>query len=123
MAAIMKLQKRSFWITLWVLLAIILIPSTIYFTLFWERNLAYDEDYTGIIIDKFISESNRNAHVIVTLNTQHYNENHYVGNEIYDAIEVGDSVRKIKSDTAFVIEVYKLNFDSTKTKKILIDKW
>ena len=119
----MKLHKKSFWITLWVLLVIILIPSTIYFTLFRERNLAYDEDYTGIIIDKFIVESNRNAHVIVTSDALHYNENHYVGDDIYKEIEVGDSIRKIKSDTAFVIEVYKLNTDSTKTKKILIDKW
>jgi len=117
----MKSKKVLFSIFI-ALFVIIFFTGAIYFTLSHEKNNSYKEQYYGFITKKFIEQNNRDAKIIVVINKHHYCEYHSVSDNIYNNIEVGDSVRKINNDTAFIIIVYRLNTDSKWKKKTYIEK-
>jgi len=95
----------------------VIVFVAIYLTLLSENKDSFEENYEGIVTNKFVNYDNRSALTIEVNNAQ------YSLNETaYNNIQVGDSVRKLKNDTAFILLVYKMGNDSVWNKTVFIDK-
>jgi len=89
----------------------------IYLTLLSENKNSFEENYEGIVTNKFVDYDNRSA-LTIEVNNSLYS----LDESAYNNIQVGDSVRKLKNDTAFIILIYKMSNDSLWNKTIIIDK-
>jgi len=89
----------------------------IYLTLLSENKDSFEENYEGIVTNKFVNYGNRSALTIEVNNAQYS-----LNEKAYAKIQVGDSVRKLKNDTAFILLVYKMDKDSIWNKTVFIEE-